>query len=603
MLRQRLIWQLFPAFLLIALTALVAAALFITQAVRSHLLTQFEQDLAARALLLAPQFDDHLASGDYTEVNALCGLLDAATEAHIMVYRMDGSIAGDSRSDEGGASTQALPPEVLTAKNGTDMAFSERENRREGQTMLYTAYPIMRDGAMLGVVRVGQSLAPISRAVQAMYFWLLIGGTLVAAGVAVVSWRVSHRIIHPIEQMKQGAIRFASGKLDMPVALPEAQEMAELAEAMNTMARQLDDRIRTAVEQRNEQEAILSSMVEGVVAVNRQQHIFSMNRAATRLFEVDPERVQGKSIHFAIRNSRLIEIIGETLKSGGPVSAEIQLHKEREVLLQAHAAGLKNAAGEPIGVVVVLNDVTDLRRLERIRSDFVANVSHELKTPITSIKGFVETMLDGSVDNPEDTRRFLGIVAKQADRLHTIIEDLLTLSRIEREEEVGESYLSEGAVRPVLEGAVQICGAAADSKDIRVAISCADTLRARINAPLLEQGLINLIDNAIKYSDAGGEVQVSAEERNDDVRIRVSDRGCGIPGEHLPRLFERFYRVDKARSRAAGGTGLGLAIVKHIAHTHGGRITVESRPGEGSTFTMHLPKPKSAGPELRIING
>jgi two-component system phosphate regulon sensor histidine kinase PhoR len=601
LLRQRLIWQLFPAFLLIALTALLAAALFITQAVRTQLLAQFEQNLAARALLLAPQFDDHILSGDLAEVDALCGLLDAATEAHIMVYLMDGRIAGDSRSDTPASTAAELPAEVDAALRGGS-EFSERTNRRPEDTLLYTAYRIEHGDAVLGVVRVGQSLNTIIVALQAMYFWLLIGGTVVAAGVAVASWRVSHRIIRPIEQMKEGAIRFAGGKLDQPVALPEAREMAELAEAMNTMARQLDERIRTAVEQRNEQEAILSSMVEGVVAVNRQQHIFSMNRAAARLFEVEPERVQGKNIHFAIRNTRLIEIIGETLKTGGPVSAEIMLHADREVVLQAHAAGLKNASGEPIGVVVVLNDVTDLRRLERIRSDFVANVSHELKTPITSIKGFVETMLEGSVEDPEDSRRFLGIVAKQADRLHTIIDDLLTLSRIEREEETADTYLAEGFLRPVLESAVQLCGAAADSKDIRVALSCADTLRARINAPLLEQGLINLIDNAIKYSDPGNEVGVMAEERADEIRIRVTDRGCGIPGEHLPRLFERFYRVDKARSRAAGGTGLGLAIVKHIAHTHGGRITVESRPGEGSIFTLHLPKPRMAGPELRILS-
>ena len=308
--RRRLIWQLFPAFLVIAMAALVVATLFITEAVRSHLVAQFKSDLSTRSLLLASQFDEALADQDYVSVDALCGLLDAATDAHIMVYLPDARIVGDSRSSDAEVTAPELPVEVSAALEG-ETAFSERRNARDRERLMYTAYHIVTDAGVLGVVRVGQSLRPISAVVQAMYYWLLIGATLVTAGVAVASWRVSHRIIHPIEQMKQGAIRFANGHLDEPVSLPEAQEMAELAEAMNAMARELDERIRIAFEQRNEQEAILSSMAEGVVAVDTKQRIFSMNRAAARLFDADRETVQGKSIQHAIRNSRLIELINE----------------------------------------------------------------------------------------------------------------------------------------------------------------------------------------------------------------------------------------------------------------------------------------------------
>jgi two-component system phosphate regulon sensor histidine kinase PhoR len=227
--------------------------------------------------------------------------------------------------------------------------------------------------------------------------------------------------------------------------------------------------------------------------------------------------------------------------------------------------------------------------LEHIRRDFVANVSHELKTPITSIKGFVETLLDGAVRDPLDSERFLRIVAKQADRLHAIIEDLLSLSKIEEKEDSEAIALEAGPVRPVLESAVHACQTAAAEHQISVRLECDGQLRAKLNPLLLEQAVVNLLDNAIKYSEPGREVKISAEAAEGEVLVHVADRGCGIADEHVPRIFERFYRVDRARSRKLGGTGLGLAIVKHIVQAHRGRITVDSTLGVGSTFTIHLP--------------
>jgi two-component system phosphate regulon sensor histidine kinase PhoR len=227
--------------------------------------------------------------------------------------------------------------------------------------------------------------------------------------------------------------------------------------------------------------------------------------------------------------------------------------------------------------------------LESVRRDFVANVSHELRTPVTSIKGFVETLLDGAMHNPEELQRFLQIVAVQTDRLNAIIEDLLALSRIEQEEEKAEIELGQSPVRAVLETAVEVCRMKAAEKNIRLELACDAELAAPMNAPLLEQAVINLLDNAIKYSAPEQTVQIAAERSGGEIAIRVRDCGCGIGREHLLRIFERFYRVDKARSRKLGGTGLGLAIVKHMAQAHGGRASVESTPGQGSTFTIHLP--------------
>ena len=260
-----------------------------------------------------------------------------------------------------------------------------------------------------------------------------------------------------------------------------------------------------------------------------------------------------------------------------------------ERILNVRSTPLQGAGSETFGSLIVFNDVTQLRRLEDMRRDFVANVSHELKTPLTAIKGFVETLHQGQAD-PEEARRFLGIIAKHVDRLNVIIEDLLMLSRIEDEAERAEIKRETVRLHDVFANAVQICRPAAEAKRIRIRVAGDETLTASVDPVLLEQAVVNLLDNAVKYSDPEREVEISGRAADREIRIRVQDQGVGIERRHLPRLFERFYRVDKARSRAVGGTGLGLAIVKHIAQAHGGHVSVESTVGEGSRFTIHLPR-------------
>ena len=239
--------------------------------------------------------------------------------------------------------------------------------------------------------------------------------------------------------------------------------------------------------------------------------------------------------------------------------------------------------------MVVLNDVTRLKRLEAVRRDFVANVSHELKTPVTSIKGFAETLEDGALDDPEAARRFVRIIAGQADRLNSIIEDLLALSTLEQSQDSPLLQIEEADLCDVVGVALDVCGPKAEAKHIRLRETCPLSLLAPVSPPLLEQAVVNLIDNAVKYSPEGGTIDVILEATSDELVISVIDKGLGVAREHLPRLFERFYRVDSARSRDLGGTGLGLAIVKHIAQIHGGRVSVDSVVGQGSTFRIHLP--------------
>jgi two-component system phosphate regulon sensor histidine kinase PhoR len=250
---------------------------------------------------------------------------------------------------------------------------------------------------------------------------------------------------------------------------------------------------------------------------------------------------------------------------------------------------LRDAGGRESGAVVVLNDVTRLKRLETVRRDFVANVSHELKTPVTAVKAAVETLQGGALHDAAEAARFTEMIVRQADRLGSIIEDLLSLSRIEQEEEGAGLALAREAIGPVLAAAAQACAPSAAARSVGIAVRCPEDLRAAINPQLLENAVVNLIDNAVKHSEPGREVVVEGTAEEGGTVIRVIDRGCGIEPRHLPRLFERFYRVDRARSRRLGGTGLGLAIVKHIVQAHRGEVSVESQLGEGSTFTIRLP--------------
>jgi len=355
------------------------------------------------------------------------------------------------------------------------------------------------------------------------------------------------------------------------------------------MAVELRDRIETVIRQRNEIEAMLSSMVEGVIALDMEERLISINQAAGRMLGIQLRDMQGRSIQEVVRSTKLYQFVNDTLSSSEPGERDIPMASDGELIVNCHGTLLRDAAGKQIGALIVFNDVTRLRRLENIRREFVANVSHELKTPITAIKGFVETLRDGAVKNPRDADRFLAIIDKHVARLEAIVEDLLSLSRIEQGAEMGEIQKIDTRISEILRTAVQVCHIRADAKQIRIEISCPEEIRAKVDPPLIEQAVVNLLDNAIKYSEEGKGVQVDASQGDHEIIVSVRDQGCGIEKKHLGRLFERFYRVDKARSRQVGGTGLGLAITKHIVQAHAGRLTVESTPGKGSVFSIHLP--------------
>jgi two-component system phosphate regulon sensor histidine kinase PhoR len=373
--------------------------------------------------------------------------------------------------------------------------------------------------------------------------------------------------------------------------VPDSEELGSLADTLNQMAQQLGERIRMTTEQRNELETILSAMREGVLAVDSEERILTFNQAAGSFLGIDLSSAKGHAIQEVIRNADIQRFLGGVLTGEGPAEGEIVLHgKANNKFRQLSGTLLHDINVKKIGALVVLNDITRMRQLENMRREFVANVSHELKTPITSIKGYVETLKEGALDDKDNVQKFLEIVLKQSDLLNAIVDDLLSLSRIEQDAERGEIQLTEENLRHIIDATTVDYELKARERNIKVIVSCSEEIIVKANSRLLEQAIGNLLDNAIKYSEPRKAVEIEATKNLDEIIIRVSDHGSGIAPEHLPRLFERFYRVDKGRSRELGGTGLGLAIVKHIVQAHGGSVRVESTLGKGSIFTLHLPK-------------
>jgi two-component system phosphate regulon sensor histidine kinase PhoR len=585
----RLFWLLFPTYLTIVLASLAVVTWYASRTLRASYQQQAEIDLEARARLLRGEIAAHLRRGETALLEALCKQRAAEAATRITVILPDGKVIADSDKSPADMENHADRPEVIGALAG-NVASATRHSHTLHEDRLYVAVPIIAEDKPIGVLRTSISLDAFEEAVRGVQRRVILGGVATAVLAGAISWLLVRRITRPLEHLQQGAARFARGELHHRLPVPEIQEFTALAEALNQMAAELDSKLTELIRERNERDAILSSMVEAVLAFDSQQRLIRCNWAAAELMGIDTQRALGRPLPEVIRNAEIQRLVAEVLRSGKPAIGEVVLIGESQRVLQLHGTVLHGDAGNGGGVLIVSHDVTELKKLERVRRDFVANVSHELRTPVTSIKGFVETLLDGAMHEPERLQRFLDIVASQTNRLNAIIEDLLTLSRLEQEGEQAEIALVVGQLHNVLDSAIEVCRQKATEKNIHLELTCSPELQAAINAPLLEQAVINLIDNAVKYSPPGQTVHIEATSTEQETVISVRDHGCGIGREHLPRVFERFYRVDKARGRKLGGTGLGLSIVKHIAQVHGGRATVESTLGQGSTFFIHLPK-------------
>ena len=581
--------------ILLPFLALALAAVFLTtwnalSIMRESHLRETAAGLEVQARLIERQLDNPFDPKNAVRTDAACKDLGRLTHTRVTIILPSGKVLADSDEDPVKMDNHADRPEVIEALAGR-IGHAQRYSHTLRSNWFYVAVPVPAAGRgpNAGVLRTSASLASVDNALHEAFVRISLGSVAVAASAALTLLLLTRRIARPLKEMELGARRFAQNDFGTPLAIPDSAELAKLAEAMNAMAAIIRARIQAMEKQQNELNAVLSSMAEGVIAVDTEQRIMRTNRAAAALFGTSPEIARGKSIQEVVRNPRLQECVDRILSERQPFEEECAIAGPKETCLRVSATLLLDDRGDVMGASLVLNDVTEVRALERARSDFVANVSHEIRTPVTSIKGYAETLLNDRPSDPETTARFLDIIAHQADRLCSLVDDILSLANLERAEVAGDASLETIPVRPIIEAAVSVCAPKAAQKSLNVAIACEDGIDVHGNAPLLEQAVINLIDNAIKYSDVGSRVDIEVSRDEAGVSIAVHDSGIGISAEHLPRIFERFYRVDRARSRKLGGTGLGLAIVKHIIALHNGRVSVESVLGKGSCFTIRLP--------------
>lgn len=454
--KKRLLWQLYPSYLLITLIALVAVTLYATTSLRAFYHNQIADDLRSRAHLLEKQILQSIGPLDSTVIDALCKEIGKPSGTRITVILPSGTVIGDSDEDPAKMDNHALRPEVIHARRGK-VGQSIRFSTTLQKKMMYVAIPLKDQKRIIAVIRTALPVTAIDNELKSIQTKIALGGLLIALLAAGISLYVSRRISRPIEEMKKGAEQFAAGDLSHRLPETDLEEMASLADTLNQMAAQLDDRIKTIIEQRNELEAVLSSMEEGVIAFDVDERIISINRAAAQIFDCKPLDLLNRTVQEAIRNTEVQRFVRDALYTSDNLESDIILYQEGERIIYAHSMSLFDSGGTSTGILVVLNDVTQLRQLENMRRDFAANVSHEIKTPLTAIKGSVETLRHNTVDSPEETRNFLDIIARHVDRLTAIIDDLIRLSRIEQQDEKQELTLETEPVKRVVQRAILAC--------------------------------------------------------------------------------------------------------------------------------------------------
>ena len=568
--------------------ALLAVFLLVGPAVRARSIEESRETLQVEAVLMARFVEEPLASGGG---EALLDRIvdDVARESagrRFTLVAPDGRVLADSAASGGqlaALENHSHRPEIAQAvAYGRGSAI--RRSATVGDDLLYVAVAIRRGGRLLGVsrvarpvVRMEQEVARVRRSIA----WALAVAFLLTALLALA---LSASLAGPLRQIMDSARRFAAGDLSARSRVDRSDEMGELARILNHSADQLQARLTEVARERARADAILSSMDEGLLAVDHQGIVLLANESLCRGLSL--RNPAGRHYLEAVRQREVAALVEEVLRTGERREAEVHVHHVRRVyaLVGGPFPGIE---GAPHGAVVTFHDITDRRRVEQIRRDFVANASHELRTPLTSIRGFVEALEDGALTEPANAQRFLGKIRIHAERMAALVADLLELSRLES----GERSPRWELVAPmeIVEDVVASLSDLAASRQVTLSARDAGAPDVETDGERLRRILENIVENGIKYTAAGGKVEVTAQAAGRSAVVVVQDDGPGIAAEHLPRIFERFYRVDKARSRAVGGTGLGLAIVRHLAESIRATVSVSSQVGVGTRFTVTVP--------------
>ena len=586
MTKHRLFWGYYLTTMLTTLAAVVAVAWYFFRVMDERTIDTARNELAVRAGLVTRLIPGAAFVDKPGTAQAVCDEVAAVSAARLTVILASGVVIADTEHDPATMENHASRPEVAEALRGGVGAITRHSDTIKVR-MMYVAVPVKQGGVVVGAVRTAVAVPALDRVIGALHYKVQMAALAILLLAAVASYMAARRVSRPVERLKKTAERYGNG--DFGVRAPSScwLELSELATALNAMADRLKDRIATVIRQRNELETVLSGMVEGVLAVDMRGTLTSINHSAGRLLDLDDVNDRGRHLYEVIHDPDIQVMMTKVLEKGEVAEIEVEYGVEQGRWLKVRGAPLVDASGR-CGAVLVAEDHTQRRKLDRMRRDFVANASHELQTPIAAIQGAVETLQGGALTDPASARPFVDMVARQAERLATLAGDLLKLSSVENDMETRRVAMEVVPLADILRGAVESCRIAAEGRGITVNVGCAAELRVSANARLMEQAVINLLDNAIKYSDPGKTVWVEGVGKEGGVELSVRDQGCGIDPRHQDRIFERFYRVDKARSREAGGTGLGLSIVKHIALAHGGSVRVGSAPGGGSVFTIVL---------------
>lgn len=563
------------------LAGLFLLIILVNQFIRDFYYSETEKDLRDRTQLIG-----YWIKTNQTSLSIQNFVEESGSRANmrVTIVNEDGTVLGDSHESPSEMDNHGSRPEIIDAFTqgiGTSIRYSQtlKEN------LMYYGAPISMNKNNW-VVRLSVPLTSLNLTIKALQKKIIILGIVIASGLLLMSFYFSKKIALPLENMRSAAERFSKEDLSKPILIPKTLELASLAESLNAMALNLNNRLMTITNERNEREAILSSMREGVLAIDENRKIFSLNTAACDYLNIDRNAGLNHTVDGIIRDSGFLEFLNDLLESTTTIEQEIKIkrNKDRFFLVKGNHIKMDN---NPAGVLVVLNDITRQKQLEKIRQDFVANVSHELKTPITSIIGYMEILENGNAPEKQ-IQPFIGKVINHAKRLNYIISDLLKLSKIESQEEDNSIQLIGQPLVPILDGAIEDIKFVYSNQKLSFVSDCNTHIEVKADAQLLREALTNLLDNAVKYGKAGHRVTINVNVL-DRVIINVHNVGEPILEKYGERIFQRFYRIDKSRNRDAGGTGLGLAIVKHIIYVHGGEITVDSSKQKGTTFSIYLP--------------
>ncbi|MBC1970601.1 PAS domain-containing protein [Listeria marthii] len=579
------------SFIILFFVVMVIVGVFSGELMKSTYLNMKESQLEddAKILLQTTNIENLDLDKDAAAIQKSLDPLGDEIDARITVIDSEGDVVADTKKDPENLDNHMNRPEVTDIlEKGESVGISIRESDSLGYSMLYVAVPVKHQDKTDGVLRISISLESVDAAVAKLWgnLALIFGIALVI--IAAISVFIARKITRPVREIIEVSTDLANHKYDSRIHGKVSGELQDLSISVNTLAESLETQMFEIKQNEQRLNAIVQNLVSGVMLINIDKQVIMTNRTMYQI--LGETEITGKPFYEVIKSFALSQLIEATFETKTIQQKEIILYFPREMILDASVSPILAENGEITGIILLLHDITQIRHLENVRSEFVTNVSHELKTPVTALKGFAETLLDGAMYDEMLLKKFLTIIKEESDRLHRLIMDILALSRIEQNpvpeniEIVDMDDVIEQSARTIFEMATE--------KNIQVTIpeKTSTPVTIETDRDKLQQILINLLSNAINYTPVDGKVEVKLIDHEAEVIIEVTDNGIGIPAKDIDRVFERFYRVDKARSRHSGGTGLGLSIVKHLVENCGGRIEVESQEEVGSTFRVTLPK-------------